>query len=122
MPRILVIDDDPALAELLEALLEAADYEVVVANDGRAGLAAMTADPPPDAVVLDINLPAVDGFQVLEAVRDRPGPAPPILVLTARYGQDDARRARALGAADFLAKPFSNRTLLTRISALLRPR
>lgn len=119
MARILVVDDDPLLSELLHALLGAAGYEVTLAADGRAGLDAALAEPAPDLVVLDLNLPLLDGFSVLEAIGKRQVRAP-VLVLTARYSQGDADRVLALGAADFLAKPFSNMALLARIGALLR--
>lgn len=119
MTRILVVDDDPALSELLEALLATAGYEVGLAADGAAGLEAILAEPRPQAVVLDLNLPGLDGFEVLQAMRQRDVRLP-VLVLTARYSQDDADRVLALGAADFLAKPFSNMALLARLGALLR--
>jgi DNA-binding response OmpR family regulator len=119
---VLVVDDDPLLLDLLETLLGLADYQVCVARDGREALDAVIATPP-DLMVLDINMPVMDGFAVLEELARRdPSESPPILVLTARYAADDVNRALRLGASDYLAKPFSNKTLLMRVHRLLRGR
>ena len=118
--RILVADDEPDIVELLETLLGLAEYEIITATDGLQALTAIRQERP-DGVILDINMPRLDGFGVLEALRQDPPPNPPrILVLTARYSVDDVDRAMALGATDFLAKPFSNKTLLIRVLRLVR--
>lgn len=114
--RILAIDDDPMLCELLHSLLEAAHYQVMVARSGEEGLAGILADPAPDAVILDLNMPDMDGFQVLETLKDRGVTnLPPIIVLTARYSQEDARRVLDLGASEFMTKPFGNMALLSKL-------
>ena len=118
--RILVADDEPDIVELLQTLLGLAEYEIITATDGLQALTAIR-DERPDGVILDINMPRLDGFGVLEALqRDPPPTQPKILVLTARYSVDDVDRAMALGATDFLAKPFSNKTLLIRVLRLVR--
>jgi DNA-binding response OmpR family regulator len=117
--RILVIDDDPDLLELLEALLGLANYQITTAANGVDGLAAIRASLP-DAVILDINMPGLDGFAVLEDLARSPPPRRPrILVLSARYAPADAERVLSLGANDYLAKPFNNKTLLTHIYRLV---
>lgn len=114
--KVLAIDDDPMLRELLHSLLEAADYQVLLAGGGEEGLAGILAEPAPDAVILDLNMPDMDGFQVLEALQDRGvTDLPPIIVLTARYSQEDARRVLDLGASEFMTKPFGNMALLSKL-------
>lgn len=117
--RILVADDEPILLEMLSELLSIAGYEARCVARGAEALALIEAGWP-DLMILDVNMPGLDGFGVLKALRDQP-PArrPKILVLTARYAQGDAERARALGADGFVTKPFSNRDLLARIRGLL---
>ena len=119
--RVLVVDDEPTLLDLLQTLLDLANYDVVEARNGEEALTAVAASRP-DVMVLDINMPRMDGFAVLAALAEAPPPKMPrVLVLTARYAADDVRRAKALGAADYLSKPFSNKTLLTRIQRLATP-
>jgi DNA-binding response OmpR family regulator len=117
--RILVADDEPVLLEMLGELLSIAGYEARGVQRGEEALALIQAGWP-DLLILDVNMPELDGFSVLRALRDQP-PArrPKILVLTARYAQGDAERARILGADGFVSKPFSNRDLLARIRSLL---
>lgn len=115
--RVLAVDDDPSLLGLIETLLELAGCRVTTAANGQQALDAAAADPP-DFMILDLNMPVMDGFGVLQTLAAR-GALPRTLVLTARNAAADVRRAKSLGAADYLTKPFSNKVLLARVQALL---
>jgi two-component system response regulator MprA len=116
--KILVVDDDRAVRDALRRVLTLAGYEVECAEDGDAALAAVSRRLP-DAVVLDIAMPRVDGIEVCRRVRSN-GDRVPILMLTARV--DVAERVAGLdaGADDYLTKPFDNAELKARLRALLR--
>jgi DNA-binding response OmpR family regulator len=118
MPRVLLIDDDNELLDVLSLAFEEAGYEVATAADGRAGLAAMTRERP-DAIVSDVNMPAVDGFQLCRTLRKK-GDFVPLVLLTSRDGEIDEALGLELGADDYVAKPFRTRVLLARVAALLR--
>jgi two-component system response regulator MprA len=118
MVRILVVDDEPAVRRALERALSLADYEVTLAADGREALDAIAAEPP-DAVVLDIMMPGIDGLEVTRRIR-RAGDRTPILILTARDAIDDRVAGLDEGADDYLVKPFALRELQARLRALLR--
>jgi DNA-binding response OmpR family regulator len=118
MSRVLVVEDNADLAFGLRNNLEIEGYEVEVAMDGRAGLAAVQAVRP-DVIILDLMLPELDGFRVLRALRERPG-APPIVVLTALGEEADKVRALKMGADDYVTKPFGLLELLARVEAVLR--
>jgi two-component system, OmpR family, alkaline phosphatase synthesis response regulator PhoP len=118
MSRVLVVEDNPDLAYGLRNNLEIEGYDVEIAADGRAGLAAARARPP-DLVVLDLMLPGLDGFRVLRALR-QDADAPPVLVLTARGEESDKVRGLKIGADDYVTKPFGLLELLARVEALLR--
>lgn len=115
--RILVADDDLELSGLVAFALRQGGFTVAEAPDGLAALAAVRASPP-DLVILDVNMPRLSGFEVLE--RLRAFSRVPVLMLTVRAGEDDQVRGLDLGADDYLPKPFSPRTLLARVRALLR--
>jgi DNA-binding response OmpR family regulator len=115
--KILVADDDPDLLDLVAYALGQTGYLVVKASDGNAALAAFGAEAP-DLVVLDINMPGQSGFDVCAAIRGQS--TVPVMMLTARGDEQDLVRALDLGADDYLTKPFSPRTLLARVKALLR--
>ncbi|MDG1481093.1 MAG: response regulator transcription factor [Myxococcota bacterium] len=118
MTRILLIDDDPALRDILSLALEDAGFDVVVAEDGHAGLAAMaTADPA--VVVSDVNMPRLDGFSLCRRLREG-GSTVPVILLTSRDSEIDEALGLELGADDYVTKPFSTRILLARIGALVR--
>jgi DNA-binding response OmpR family regulator len=115
--KVLVADDDRDLLELIGFALSQAGFLVVKAPDGPTAVRLFDAESP-DLVVLDINMPGASGFQVCEAIRARS--RVPVMMLTVRSEEEDLVRALELGADDFLSKPFSPRTLLARIKALLR--
>ena len=115
---VLVVDDDPMIRELLELLLSGAGYRVVTAQGGGEAVVAAV-ESNPDMMILDINMPEIDGFAVLAALTDFALPRPPLtIVLTARYAVQDVDRALALGASDYLTKPFSNKQFLSRVERL----
>jgi DNA-binding response OmpR family regulator len=115
--KILIADDDSDLLGLIGFTLTQAGYLVVKATDGPTAIRAHEAEQP-DIIVLDINMPGASGFQVCEAVRQKS--RVPIMMLTARGEEEDLVKALELGADDYLTKPFSPRTLLARVKALLR--
>lgn len=118
MARILLIDDDPNLLDMLALSLEDAGHEVVTAADGRAGLRSAE-QPGVDLVVSDVNMPGIDGFTLCRRLRAQRFTAP-IVLLTARDGEIDEALGLDLGADDYVVKPFSTRVLLARVQALLR--
>src|ERR1700750_2805981 len=115
--KILVADDARDVRELIGFTLTQAGYLVVKAPDGPSALRMFEAETP-DLVVLDINMPGASGFQVCEAIRTKS--RVPVMMLTVRGEEEDLVRALELGADDYLTKPFSPRTLLARVKALLR--
>ena len=119
--RILVVDDDRAILELLATRLTLAGHDVFSARDGRDALQKIEGLRP-HAMVLDLNMPVMDGFGVLSALGKERAGRLPTLVLTARHGSADVQRAIGLGARDYLAKPFKDSQLLMRVSRLFRSR
>ena len=120
MRRVLVVDDDPGLGELLSAFLARQGYGVEVRGDGEGLEAALgAARPMPDILLLDVMLPGRDGFRICEDLR-RQGYSLPILMLTGRGDDLDRIRGLRLGADDYLPKPFNPHELLARIEAILR--
>jgi two-component system phosphate regulon response regulator PhoB len=117
--KILVVDDEPDLLELLETNLRAAGYEVLVAADGREALE-KARHAQPQLIVLDVMLPEMDGLEVCKSLRRDPATdAIPILMLTARAGEVDRVLGLELGADDYVTKPFSVRELVLRVRKLL---
>ncbi len=119
--RILVIEDDPDIALSLRLKLERdGGFEVETAEDGSAGLRSAIARPPA-LVLLDVNLPGMDGFEVCRHLRkDAATASTPVIMLTARIGEDDRVVGLDLGADDYITKPFSPKEALARIRAVLR--
>src|SRR5574340_287754 len=115
--KILIIEDEEGIIQLLNLYLKDAGYDVVVAKDGADGLA-LHARTHPDLVILDIMLPTLDGFEVCKRIRA--WSKTPILMLTARGDEDDRIQGFDLGADDYLVKPFSPRELVSRVRAILR--
>jgi DNA-binding response OmpR family regulator len=118
MKRILLVEDDAAIARGLEANFRAEGYEVVVAADGEAGYARARMDRP-DLLVLDLMLPKLGGYELCRRLRQE-GFAAPILILTARGEESDRVLGLDLGADDYVTKPFALREILARVRALLR--
>jgi two-component system OmpR family response regulator len=116
--RVLVIEDEPGLADALARGLERDGFAVDVAADGVAGLH-QARETPYDAIVLDIMLPGVDGLSILRELRGA-SVWTPILMLTARDADDDITTALDLGADDYLTKPFSLAVLVARLRSLMR--
>jgi two-component system response regulator MprA len=117
--KILVVDDERAVRESLRRALELEGYEIELAEDGAQALERLEAAPEPDAMVLDILMPGVDGLEVARTVR-RHGSRLPILMLTARTQVEDRVEGLDAGADDYLTKPFALEELLARVRALLR--
>ncbi|MAU01864.1 MAG: DNA-binding response regulator [Anaerolineaceae bacterium] len=115
--KILVVEDDNTLLEMLEYNLSRQGYQVVTAKDGRSGLT-FARQEKPDLIVLDVMLPGIDGFEVCRILRKEF--SFPILMLTARTEEVDKIVGLEMGADDYLTKPFSMRELLARVKALLR--
>jgi DNA-binding response OmpR family regulator len=121
MKRILLVEDDPDIALSLRNKLEReGGYAVEVVADGPTALARASAEPP-ELVLLDVNLPGIDGFEVCRRLRQVPETAAvPVIMLTARIGEDDRVRGLDLGADDYITKPFSPKEALARVRAVLR--
>ncbi len=118
--RILVVEDDRSLSDVLEYNLRNADYEVFVARDGQDGIH-QAQNKSPNLIVLDLMLPVMDGLQVCRRLRSDPATADIcILMLTAKSEEADQLVGYSMGADDYVTKPFSVKVLLERIKALLR--
>jgi two-component system, OmpR family, response regulator MprA len=116
--RILVVDDEPAVRDAVDRALRLEGYDTELAADGREALDALAAGAP-DALVLDLLMPRVDGLEVCRRLRAA-GDRTPVLVLTARAAVSDRVRGLDAGADDYLVKPFALEELLARLRALLR--
>ena len=116
--RLLVVEDDPNILELLSASLRFAGFDVSTATSGSAAVNAAK-DRRPDLVVLDVMLPDLDGFEVIRLMRES-GTRTPVVFLTARDATDDKIRGLTLGGDDYVTKPFSLEELVARIRAILR--
>lgn len=115
--KALIVDDDHVLADVLAFTLRREGFETLLAHDGDSALRRF-AEEAPDLVVLDVNLPRLDGFQVCRTLRQQS--ATPIILLTVRGEEDDIVHGLQLGADDYLTKPFSPRQLVARVQAVLR--
>jgi DNA-binding response OmpR family regulator len=117
MTKILIIEDEANIIQVIRLYLEQAGYTVLSATDGIAGLE-LHAREHPDLVILDLMLPALDGMEVCRRIRA--WAETPILMLTARQGEEDRIAGLESGADDYLVKPFSPRELVSRVKAILR--
>ncbi|MEU0589473.1 response regulator transcription factor [Streptomyces sp. NPDC006132] len=116
-PRVLVVDDDPTVAEIVAGYLDRAGYAVDRADDGPTALTRAAAHRP-DLVVLDLMLPGMDGLEVCRRIRGQ-GPVP-VIMLTARGDEEDRILGLEVGADDYVTKPFSPRELVLRVESVLR--
>jgi DNA-binding response OmpR family regulator len=121
LPRVLVVEDETDIAQLIKHTLErGGDANVEVVSTGDAALRSV-GETPPDLMILDLNLPVVDGTEVCRLIRARPATASlPIIMLTARTAESDRVSGLDLGADDYVTKPFSLRELAARVRAVLR--
>ena len=117
--RILVVDDEPTIAEIVARYLERANYETRIAPDGHAALAHASTWHP-DLVVLDLMLPGLDGLEVMRVLRETDGPRVAVILLTAKGEESDRIDGLRLGADDYVVKPFSPAELVARVDAVLR--
>jgi len=114
---VLVVDDEPRLADVVRMNLEVEGYRVLTAANGMEALARLTQDLP-DLVVLDVMMPEMDGFETLKRIREVS--SVPVIMLTVRAEEADRIKGLEIGADDYLTKPYSPRELQTRIKAVLR--
>ncbi|MFZ2361234.1 MAG: response regulator transcription factor [Anaerolineae bacterium] len=115
--KALIVDDDRVLADVLAFTLRREGFAIVLAHDGETALRRF-AEEAPDLVVLDVNMPRLDGFAVCQRIRQMADT--PIILLTVRGEEDDIVAGLELGADDYMAKPFSPRQLVARVQAVLR--
>lgn len=119
MAKVLVVDDEPNIVLSLEFLMQQAGFEVATAEDGEGALARI-AESAPDLLLLDISLPGISGFDVLERLRADPAHARlPIVMLTAHGREVEREKGLALGADDYVTKPFSTQALVEKVKTLL---
>src|SRR5512144_2279498 len=117
MTKILIVDDEPSILNLVSAYLKPEGYEVYTASDGNAGLKAARAFKP-DLIILDLMLPGMDGIELLSILRRESDVY--VIMLTARTDETDKIIGLSVGADDYVTKPFSPRELVARIKAALR--
>jgi DNA-binding response OmpR family regulator len=117
--RILVAEDDDIMRDLVARWLTAAGYEVVRASNGEQVIE-MVRELKPAAIIMDLTMPRMDGFQVLAQFRVLGLPLAPVLLLTGRHTAEDVRKALSLGAKDYLAKPVERAHLLSRLERVLK--
>ncbi|MBA2778906.1 response regulator transcription factor [Billgrantia kenyensis] len=119
MAKVLVVDDEPNIVLSLEFLMQQAGFDVETAEDGEGALAKVEASPP-DLILLDISLPGISGFDVLEQLRqDSRHARLPIIMLTAHGREVEKEKGLALGADDYVTKPFSTQALVEKVKHLL---
>ena len=115
--KILVVDDEPQILKVLQAYLEKEGYRVLTAKDGRLALSIFDQEKP-DFVILDLNLPGMDGFEICREIRKDSNA--PILMLTARVEEGDKLTGLEVGADDYVVKPFSPREVVARVRTILK--
>lgn len=115
--KILVVDDEPSISEVVKLYLVREGFDATVVDDGRSALDLLESDPP-DLLILDVMLPGVDGYEITRQVRATS--SIPIILLTARKDEIDRILGLELGADDYVVKPFSTRELVSRVKAVLR--
>ncbi len=122
MARILVVDDEPDIVRIVVKIMEARGHQVATARDGIEAIELIKANPP-EVVILDLNLPKLDGFEVCRQIKSNPATAHvPVVMMTAAYvSVDDARIGHAVGADEYVVKPFLKDVLIHNVERLLRP-
>ena len=121
MSRVLIVEDDPDLVALVKKWLERDGHEIEHAGDGAAALDRLARSPLPHLVLLDVMLPKMDGFAVLQKMRSEPGTRDvPVVMITSFSRDKDAARGRELGANDYVVKPLMERNFLKRIEGFLK--
>jgi DNA-binding response OmpR family regulator len=115
--RILVVDDEERMVRFIRMNLEHDGFQVVEAFNGRQAVQKLR-DTTPDLILLDVMMPDIDGFEVLETIRE--GSTVPVIMLTAKGEEDDRVRGLELGADDYITKPFSPREMVSRVKAVIR--
>ena len=119
MANVLIVEDHPTMREAMRLVLEEDGHQVEEAVDGENGIA-MARERPPDVVLLDLNIPVVSGSDVLEALKADPATAGVLVVIVTATGEEGRKRALALGADDYITKPFSPLALLRTMERVLR--
>lgn len=117
--KILVVDDDPDTLSFVKQTLEKLDYKVTTAETGETGLEKLTEEKP-DMVILDVLLPGIDGWKVLEKVKSAGGEAPPVILLTVKGQNKDKLRGYTIGAEYYLSKPFSMQALIQAVETVVK--
>jgi len=118
--RILVVDDEPNIVMMVENRLKASGYEVISAGDGQEGLDKARGEKP-DLIILDLMLPKLDGFKVCRMLKfDEKYKNIPVIIFTARAGQEEEKRSHETGADAYITKPFESTVLLGKIKELLK--
>jgi DNA-binding response OmpR family regulator len=115
--KVLIVDDDLALADVVSFTMRRAGFEVITAHDGQDALERWDAENP-DLIILDLNLPKLDGLKVCQRIRSQSNT--PIIILSVRGEEDDVVNGLEIGADDYIVKPFSPRQLVARAEAVLR--
>jgi DNA-binding response OmpR family regulator len=119
--RVLIAEDDKLISYLLKHIVDREGFEVIPATDGRKASELIDSIVPPDIVLLDLMMPFMDGFELIEKIKGKDGwDKVPILVLTSRTDSSDVVRALDMGASDYVAKPFEPEELVARIKRYLR--
>ncbi|GFO55317.1 hypothetical protein GMSM_23240 [Geomonas sp. Red276] len=117
--KLLIIDDTPENIQLLMAIL-GREYQIIAAREGERALALAASDPQPDLILLDIRMPGMDGFEVCEQLKSDPKTRDiPVIFVTTMNADEDVRRGLALGAVDYITKPYSPTLVKARIHAQL---
>ena len=122
MARILVVDDEPDIVRVIVKIMEARGHTVATAKDGVEAIERVLAEPP-DVVILDLNLPRLDGYEVCKRIKGDPATAHvPVVMMTAAYvSVDDARVGSAVGADEYVVKPFLREVLVHNVERLIKP-
>lgn len=118
MRKVLIVDDEPDILLMLRVNLESEGYQTALAADGETALRRI-GDEDPDVMILDVMMPVMDGWSVLEALRDRAMTRPRVVVLSAKTQPSDVTRALEMGAAEYVTKPFEPEALLDTIAEVM---